>query len=112
MDDEPAIRLLCRVDLELEGREVVEAAAIDEAGARLAARPVDVMLLDVHVGTGNGLELLREARIEHPELPVALLTGSSGAGTVEHTGADALVPKPFRIEELSGTVARLAADGR
>jgi DNA-binding response OmpR family regulator len=107
VDDDPAIRLLCRVNLELDGVDVLEASSLDEARARLAEAPVTAVLLDVHVGSDSGLDLLRELRRERPELKVALLTGSEGADLRE-VEADAIVGKPFTLEELRGTVERLA----
>ncbi len=55
VDDEPSLRLLCRVNLELEGYRVLEAATRrrgDDARAR--AGDIDVVLLDVHVGADDG----------------------------------------------------------
>ena len=54
VDDDAAIRFLCRVNLELDGWAVREAAAIQEARETLAATPVDIVLLDVHVASTAG----------------------------------------------------------
>jgi DNA-binding NtrC family response regulator len=108
VDDDAAIRLLCRVNLELDGCIVLEAQALDEAREVLDRTTVDVVLLDVHVGRDDGLELLRELHGRRPRTPVALLTGSSSPGAVAHEPADALIPKPFRLEELTATVKKLA----
>jgi DNA-binding response OmpR family regulator len=107
VDDDEALRMLCRVNLELEGYRVLEAASLAVARDRLAAEKVDVVLLDVHVGRDNGLELLRELRSGRPGLPVALFSGTSD---LTETGeeADAVIRKPFAIEELGSTVARLS----
>jgi DNA-binding NtrC family response regulator len=109
VDDDAAIRLLCRVNLELEGHRVLDAAYLDEARNLLAAEPVDVVLLDLHVGTERGLDLLAELRRDRPEVAVALLTGSPQARSPEEEAkADAMIAKPFEIEELGRTVRRLA----
>jgi DNA-binding response OmpR family regulator len=105
VDDDASIRLLCRLNLELDGRLVLEAATLQQARAELDAHDVDVVLLDVHVGTGSGLEFLQELRRDRPELKVALLTGSEQFGDV---GSDGVIPKPFTIEQLTSTVANLA----
>ena len=105
VDDDGSIRLLCRLNLELEGWQVLEAASVAEARAHLAATPVDVVLLDVHVGTDSGAEFLEELRRDRPQLKIALLTGSDRA--VEIAG-DAVIPKPFTLEQLTSTVAKLA----
>jgi DNA-binding response OmpR family regulator len=109
VDDDASIRLLCRVNLELEGHRVAEAAYLDQARALLAEEPVDVVLLDLHIGRERGLDLLRELRRDRPEVAVALLTGSPQERSPdEEAKADAVISKPFEIEELGRTVRRLA----
>jgi DNA-binding NtrC family response regulator len=106
IDDEPAIRLLCRVNLELGGYEVWEAGSIDEARVKLADG-VDVVLLDMHIGNERGDVLLDE--LVEREIPVAIVTGSTDLEAIAGTSANAVLGKPFTIEELESTVARLAA---
>ena len=105
VDDDPSIRLLCRLNLQLAGWRVLEAGTLPEAREQLEADDVGVVVLDVHVGSGNGLEFLRELRRERPEVKVAMLTGSENVGDV---GSDGVIPKPFTIEQLTSTVANLA----
>jgi DNA-binding NtrC family response regulator len=111
VDDEPSIRMLCRVNLELEGYEVREATNLDEARAALSSDGVDVVLLDVHLAHEDGRELLAEIRRDRPAVAVALFTGSYEIAEEEPDAGDALIPKPFTIDELIATVGRLA-DGR
>jgi DNA-binding response OmpR family regulator len=105
VDDDPSIRMLCRLNLELDGWTVLEAASIPQARVHLAALPVDVVLLDVHVGSASGAEFLEELRRDRPGLKVAMLTGSDKLEGVE---SDAVIPKPFTLEQLTATVAKLA----
>jgi DNA-binding response OmpR family regulator len=105
VDDDASIRLLCRLNLELDGWRVVEAASLSQARERLAGDCVDVVVLDVHVGSENGLEFLQELRRERPQLKIAMLTGSEDLGDV---GSDGIIPKPFTIQQLTSTVANLA----
>jgi DNA-binding response OmpR family regulator len=107
VDDADSIRLLCRVNLELEGHTVLDAASIEAARTVLQREPVDVVLLDVHVGPADGRDLLRELRDTHPEVRVAMLTGSADSETVRAAGADAVLPKPFELDELKSTVREL-----
>jgi DNA-binding response OmpR family regulator len=109
VDDDPAIRFLCRVNLELDGWTVREAASIPDARAELESLSVSLVLLDVHVGSESGLDFLAEIRERHRGLPVAMLTGSVGTPAFSNSGldADAVITKPFRPEELSDVVARL-----
>jgi two-component system, OmpR family, phosphate regulon response regulator PhoB len=108
VDDDAALRMLCRVNLELEGYHVDEAESVGSANDLLAQRRPDVVLLDVHLGADNGLELLRTIRSQWPDVAVALFTGSADAETAKQSGADAILPKPFSLDELSATVSRLA----
>jgi two-component system KDP operon response regulator KdpE len=114
VDDDPSIRLLCRVNLELDGCTVLEAGGLNEARELLTRNAVDVVLLDVHVGRDDGRELLRELRRSSPGTPVAFLTGSVDRGALESgtERADAVIPKPFRLEELTSTVKDLAGRRR
>src|SRR5437879_11016215 len=74
VDDDAALRLLCRVNLELEGFAVREAATVTEAEAAIAEERPDVVLLDVHLRGEQSHKLLD--RIRADGIPVALVTGS------------------------------------
>lgn len=109
MDDAPALRLLCRVNLELEGYRVLEASTLTEARALLDSEPVGVVLLDLHIGNEHGDALLEELRQRQPRIPVAVVTGSVEIDTHERKiEADAVLAKPFTIDALIGTVRALA----
>jgi two-component system C4-dicarboxylate transport response regulator DctD len=108
VDDEPAIRLLCKVNLELGGYEVREAGTLEDARAHLKG-DVDVVLLDMHIGNERGEALLEELRQQ--QIPVAVVTGSADLDSVKGI-ADAVLGKPFTIDELEATVARLAGRDR
>jgi DNA-binding response OmpR family regulator len=107
VDDDAAIRFLCRVNLELDGWAVHEAEAIERARETLATTPVDIVLLDVHVGLDSGLEFIAEIRERHPRLPVVLLTGSVGSPSLDGVDADAVISKPFTLDQLTGTLGEL-----
>jgi two-component system response regulator PilR (NtrC family) len=106
VDDDPSLRLLCRVNLELEGYGVVEAGTIGEAEAALENGGVDVVLLDLHLGNEQGMELVPKLEERGLSSATALLTGSPGSRLPKDA---TVIPKPFAIEQLTGTVRRLAA---
>lgn len=108
VDDDAALRMLCRVNLELEGFAVREAATVAEAEAALAEERPDVVLLDVHLGNEQTHGLL--ARIRGDGIPVALVTGSVDVHDYRDA-ADAVLGKPFNPQTLVETARRLARVG-
>jgi DNA-binding response OmpR family regulator len=118
IDDEAPIRLLCRVNLEAEGMDVVEAGD-GEAGLELARseRP-DVILLDVMMPVLDGWQvaerLIEDERTKN--IPIIFLTARAELRDRERgleAGGIAYVTKPFNplelavlVEDLVGRVAR------
>lgn len=109
VDDEPSIRLLCRINLELEGYHVVEAGTLGEARDAVESHDVSVVLLDLHLRHESGRALLEDLRSREPPVPVALVTGSAELHASGDEGADATLVKPFAIEALLRTVRELAS---
>lgn len=108
VEDEPSMRLLCRVNLELDGHRVLEAGSLAEARAQLAEQPPDVVLLDVHLGAEHGGSLIADCHGLSPPVPVVLVTGSQEGGDGGVAEADAILPKPFELDELRATVRSLS----
>src|SRR5262249_27428591 len=108
VDDDESLRLLCRVNLELEGYEVLEAMSVAAAEEAIAAGGVDLFLLDVHVGADDGIALMRSLRERKHPAPIVLFTGSAVLDSETSAEADGVVPKPFRLEQLLDVVRRLA----
>jgi len=105
VEDDGALRMLVRVNLELEGFEVVEAATLEEAEAAVQALRPDVVLLDVHLEGRETLGLL--ARLRADGIPVALVTGSVDADEYRDA-ADAVLSKPFQPQALVAVARQLA----
>ncbi len=108
VDDEPAITESLAYALGRAGFETTTARTLAEADAALAAGPPALVILDLMLPDGNGLDWLR-ARDEGPRVPVIIL--SSHDDPVEHIvglelGADDYVDKPFSPREM---VARVRA---
>lgn len=107
VDDEPSIRLLCRINLELDGHEVLEAESLATVRATLAEEDVDVVVLDVHLRGERSDVLVAECHARRPPIPVVLVTGSVDVTHPGLAGADAMLPKPFELEALLSAVRDL-----
>ena len=119
-DDVEAIRRLVRINLELAGFAVEEAADGHEAMARLIDpdRSVPgVIVLDSEMAPYDGWWAIAAIR-SHPRLdpvPVLLLTGSvvtHDAPEASGAGFDGFLSKPFDPDDLVAAVSRLAEAGR
>lgn len=106
VDDEPDVLLLCRVNLEFEGYEVLEAADGTE-GLELARqqRP-DVILLDVMMPQMDGWQVLEELKDDEElrDIPVVMLTARvQNEDQIRgwSSGAAEYITKPFSPLALS-----------
>jgi DNA-binding response OmpR family regulator len=108
VDDDAPIRMLCRVNLELDGFRVVEAATFAEARDALESEPVDLIVLDLHVAGEHGTGFLEELRADWPQLPVMLMTGS--VDVAELAGPERVLSKPFDPEALTRMARELTLD--
>jgi two-component system copper resistance phosphate regulon response regulator CusR len=91
-----------------EGYEVVSAATIDEARTALAQQP-DLILLDLLLPDGSGIDLLRQIRAQRGRQPILILTARDSVDDRIQgldAGADDYLVKPFSFNEL---LARLRA---
>jgi DNA-binding NtrC family response regulator len=104
VDDERSLRLLCRVNLELDGHRVREAATLAEARREIELATPDVILLDIHVGADDGLELLDEIASLELTTRVVLLSGTSEVGPELRARVDSVLGKPFELAKLTAAV--------
>jgi DNA-binding response OmpR family regulator len=112
IDDEAPIRLLCRVNLEAEKMDVVEAADGEEGLALARAENPDIVLLDVMMPGMDGwqvAERLLESK-ETSQIPLVFLTARAElrdrARGLELGGVD-YITKPFNPVELASVVENL-----
>lgn len=105
VDDEPDIRFLVRVTLELAGYSVIEAAHGEAALERVRVSPPELVITDRMMPRMGGGELIERLRADlgTAAIPIVMLTGTNGS----QPGADAVLTKPFEPDELLGLVARL-----
>ena len=112
VDDSPQIRELIRVNLELEGFEVVTAADGADAVERVLALAPDVMTIDVKMPRCDGFETVARLRADPAtaDLRIAMVTACAQATDRqrgEEVGVDAYITKPFDPAVLVAEVRRL-----
>lgn len=109
VEDEEALSVLLRYNLEAEGYDVDTVMRGDEAEVRLRERVPDLLILDWMLPGVSGIELCRRlrARAETERLPIIMLTARSEESERVRglaTGADDYVVKPFSTPELMARV--------
>jgi two-component system response regulator PilR (NtrC family) len=103
VDDEADLRELLEITLLKMGLDVDSAATVREARAMLAANPYALVLTDMRLPDGLGLELVREVAASHRSTPIAVITayGSADNAVVAlKAGAFDYVSKPVVLDEL------------
>ncbi len=110
-DDEPDIARLLEIVLVSAGYEPLVASTAEQALA-LASRQPDLVILDVNLPDLDGIECCRRLRRLDPHVPVLFLTAATAARRAEAmaAGGNGFLQKPFEIEELLETIARLLAE--
>jgi DNA-binding NtrC family response regulator len=109
VDDEASFRSITTRELARAGYRVEQAGNLGEARHALARRGFDLVLLDVRMPDGSGLDLLPEIRELWPATQVVMLTAY---GTVEEAiramkqGAHDFLTKPCSLSELEAVLAK------
>ncbi|GAA6120724.1 two-component system response regulator KdpE [Acidovorax sp. FG27] len=106
IEDEPQIRRFVRSALESEGWQVHEAATLQAGLAAVATRRPDLVVLDLGLPDGDGLELIRDARAWSPAAIIVLSARVDEADKIAalDAGADDYLTKPFGTGELLARV--------
>ena len=110
VEDERAIQLALSGLLRREGYEVEVASSGEEALAKFAAAPCDLVLTDLALGRGaSGMDVLKGAKQQRPETVVVMITAHGSekiAVEAMKNGAEDYVPKPFDNDEIRLVVQR------
>jgi excisionase family DNA binding protein len=112
VDDDARLREFVRVNLEMDGYTVREAASAAEGLAALDEQPPDLILLDVMMPEVDGWEMLRHVRERHgvESIPVIMFSGKADENTAEtatERGAQAFFGKPFDPQQLIQSTKQL-----
>jgi DNA-binding response OmpR family regulator len=105
-DDEAIARGLSSA-LGSEGYEVVVSMTAADAAARVAGESISLVLLDLALPDGDGVDFCRQLRADHHDMPIVMLTARQGEADIVvglDAGANDYIPKPFRLAELLARV--------
>jgi DNA-binding NarL/FixJ family response regulator len=110
VDDHQIFRAGVRAELEERVDIVGDAATVDEAVAAILETSPDVVLLDVHMPDGGGVEVIRRVAQERPDTRFLALSVSDAAEdviAVIRAGARGYVTKTISSEDLADAVRRV-----
>ncbi len=117
VDDDAAIRTVVAQALRREGHVVQSAATVGQLRAELRAGLPDVLVTDVVLPDGDGLEMAANLATEFPDLPIIVLSARNTLTTAvraTEAGAFDYLPKPFDLDTLAlavrGALARRTRD--
>jgi two-component system, OmpR family, alkaline phosphatase synthesis response regulator PhoP len=110
VEDDQALALGLRINLEAEGYEVIHTLTAEEGLSVLDNSGIDLVVLDIMLPGMTGVEALRNIRAGNLKLPVLILTARSSLDDkVEglKAGADDYLTKPFDLEEFLLRIKRM-----
>jgi DNA-binding NtrC family response regulator len=110
VDDEPGIRTALRANFLRHGWRVETASCVREAVRNVEGRDFDLVVTDMRMPDGSGMEVMRAARKASPETAVILLTAYGSvpdAVTAMRDGALDYLTKPIPFDRLQATAAQV-----
>jgi DNA-binding response OmpR family regulator len=114
VDDNEAVRDVLSKTLAFLGYDVSLAGNGIEAGKLFLNGSYDLVITDLQMPLMNGWELARLIKERSPHTPVMVVSGAcdeTHRGKTNMNCVDAIIPKPFRLKEIEGTVRRLLNSG-
>ncbi|MHB1678607.1 MAG: nitrogen regulation protein NR(I) [Sulfuriferula sp.] len=109
IDDDRSIRWVFEKALQREGIAFTSYASVPEAEAALEHNMPQVVVSDIHMPGGSGLELLKQLTTRFPKLPVIIMTAYSdleSAVAAFQGGAFEYLPKPFDVDHAIELIRR------
>lgn len=103
VEDDPQISKSLKINLSLNGFHVSLASSVHEALNQLSENSFHLILMDIGLPDGNGLDLCKTVRETDQDTPILFLSARTDEATVVRgitLGADDYIRKPFGTEEL------------
>jgi len=115
IDDDPGVSEVVGLLLEREGYDVQRAGSVKEARTSVQAAEPDLVITDLKLPDGTGLEVIAAVRARRPRLPIIMITSYSSiesAIAALRGGAVDYVIKPFNNDEFLRAVGRALTQRR
>jgi DNA-binding response OmpR family regulator len=115
VEDDPLLRESIALFLRVKGCRVETFGSAEEAGDAGKLGGFGIVISDFLLPGEDGLSLLRKVREASSTVVTVLVTAYGNKDFPEKTeraGIDGYIPKPFKTEELEGTLLRLTGKGR
>lgn len=103
VDDEPSMRRFFEVTLKREGYQITSADSVAEGKAAIQREDFDLVLSDIKLGDGLGLEILSACKEKDVDVPVIMMTAYASPETAVEAmklGAVDYLTKPFNVDEV------------
>ncbi|MGH9886456.1 MAG: response regulator, partial [bacterium] len=110
IDDDEAVRTTCVEFLEARGHKTLSAASVGEGLRLFAQSHPSVVLLDLKLPDGTGIDVLRELQRQAPGTPVVVISGHGSVGEAVEAmrgGATDFLEKPVSRERLFRILDRI-----
>lgn len=110
VDDDPAIRMLYKEELEDEGYEVVVASSGEEALQFFEQEDPDIVTLDILMPGMDGIQVLRHMKEKKPNLPVIMSTAYDYRDDFAVWASEAYIVKSADLGQLKETIKKLTSE--
>lgn len=112
IEDDPTMRFLLKTLLQMEGfqADICMAEAMDDILTMITSMQPQIILLDAHLASASGLEIMKQIRVLDPDrsMRVLMTSGMELSDQSKAAGADDFILKPFMPDELIQKVNALA----
>src|SRR6478609_8027288 len=107
IEDDPQITKILKLNLKLSGFDTDNATTFQDAWSKITSDHFDLLLMDIGLPDGSGLDLCQKVRESGNDVPIVFLSALTDEATVVKgikNGADDYLRKPFGLEELKARV--------
>jgi DNA-binding response OmpR family regulator len=107
IEDDPQITKILKLNLKLSGFDTDNATTFQDAWTKITTDHFDLLLMDIGLPDGSGLDLCQKVRESGNDVPIVFLSALTDEATVVKgikNGADDYLRKPFGLEELKARV--------